>query len=276
MLWDADGEGSLSPDEMISAFVRIGLSSDHMFAKQIMNSIRPSRGGSADSEIKLKDFVKIFKEDKQMDYMISKINAEVKENLLKTQLGSKPTNHLFKQTTTQFLDEKSTSTEPQSILKQKSVSTNKGNFDSQLTRLEETTVKKEEPPTFGEQIKIIEKWWGCIQEIEGASPDTKELPVNAIIEFLTKQRLVPDHPQAIKLIEDNIGSIKALPNPGKIAQDEFCKLFCKGMFKMALINTIDKLQANQNQEMPLSLKIQKYQREKLLVGLNPHDNSVQK
>lgn len=124
MLWDADGEGSLSADEMISAFVRIGLSSDHLFAKKIMNSIKPNKSGSADSEVHLKDFVKIFKEDALMDHMIAMINTEVKEDILKATLAAKPVN-LFKQSNSIILDDKSTTTEPQSILKQKSVSTNK-------------------------------------------------------------------------------------------------------------------------------------------------------
>ena len=41
LTWDGDGEGSLSPSELIKAFVGIGLSQDHHFAKKIMASIRP-------------------------------------------------------------------------------------------------------------------------------------------------------------------------------------------------------------------------------------------
>ena len=94
---------------------------------------------------------------------------------------------------------------------------------------------------------MIEKWWKQINEkCEEVKSDAKELPVQAIIEFLTKHRLVPDHPQATKLIENNIGDLSALPTPGKITEDEFSKLFCKGMFKMALINTIEKLQGNES------------------------------
>lgn len=66
--------------------------------------------------------------------------------------------------------------------------------------------------------------------------------------------------------------------------DEFNKLFCKGMFKQALIETLDQLNkeggkdddendemkdAKDNffQEMPLSLKIDGYQRDKMLRGI---------
>ena len=68
--------------------------------------------------------------------------------------------------------------------------------------------------------------------------------------------------------------------------DEFNKLFCKGLFKEALINTLDSLQSDgaagkekkQTPEaqgaqeaaegMPLGLKIEHYQRNKVLTGLD--------
>jgi hypothetical protein len=39
LIWDDDGEGTLSSDEIIKAFVQIGLSQDHHFAKKIMANI---------------------------------------------------------------------------------------------------------------------------------------------------------------------------------------------------------------------------------------------
>ena len=39
LLWDSDGEGSLSVDELIKAFMKIGLSQDHRFAKKIINTL---------------------------------------------------------------------------------------------------------------------------------------------------------------------------------------------------------------------------------------------
>lgn len=66
LLWDADGQGSLTPDELISAFVRIGLSSDHHFAKQIMYALKPpSSGQKVDTnfEISLHEFLSVFKND---------------------------------------------------------------------------------------------------------------------------------------------------------------------------------------------------------------------
>ena len=83
LLWDGDGEGSLSQDELIRAFVRIGLSQDHNFAKKIMYSIKkigPQLKEAQDEEefeIKLKEFLTIFKNDEISDRVINMINQEV-------------------------------------------------------------------------------------------------------------------------------------------------------------------------------------------------------
>ena len=76
-IWDADGEGSLSSNELCLAFVRIGLSHDHTFAKKILNSISPHVNISKnddDIEIRLKDFISIFRSDEISDRVIKKIN----------------------------------------------------------------------------------------------------------------------------------------------------------------------------------------------------------
>jgi hypothetical protein len=67
-----------------------------------------------------------------------------------------------------------------------------------------------------------------------------------------------------------------------MSYEEFNRLFCKGMFKVALISTIDNLknvgskealdeERDQGylEEMPLSLKIERYQRARILDGLDP-------
>ena len=81
LIWDADGEGSLSPDELVKAFVQIGLSQDHHFAKKIMYSIKPApakgQNESADFEIKMRDFITIFRNDEVSENVIKMINNEV-------------------------------------------------------------------------------------------------------------------------------------------------------------------------------------------------------
>jgi hypothetical protein len=63
----------------VQAFVRIGLSQDHHFASKILRSITASAGevSDADIEVKLRDFITIFKNDEVSDNVIKKINEEV-------------------------------------------------------------------------------------------------------------------------------------------------------------------------------------------------------
>ena len=83
MIWDGDGEGSLNPEELIKAFVRIGLSQDHHFAKKIMYSIKKigpqlkDTDNDEEFEIKIKEFLTIFKDDEISDRVINMINTEV-------------------------------------------------------------------------------------------------------------------------------------------------------------------------------------------------------
>ena len=81
-IWDADGEGSLSTAELCLAFVRIGLSHDHMFAKKILNSITPQvkDGGDDEVDIRIRDFISIFRSDEISDRVIKYINEEIAFN----------------------------------------------------------------------------------------------------------------------------------------------------------------------------------------------------
>ena len=80
LLWDGDGEGTLSKDELLKAFIRIGLSQDHNFAEKIMYSIIDKRiveAKGGEIEINIADFVKIFRSDDISDFAIKSINKEV-------------------------------------------------------------------------------------------------------------------------------------------------------------------------------------------------------
>lgn len=76
MVWDQDGGGSLSQNELVKSFVNLGLSQDYNFAMKIVNSIRPSDDGK-EIEIRQKDFVTIFKKDEMCDKVIRMINEEI-------------------------------------------------------------------------------------------------------------------------------------------------------------------------------------------------------
>lgn len=84
----------------------------------------------------------------------------------------------------------------------------------------------------------------------------------------------------MKLLNNQLGSFEELQRPNLICFDEFLKIFCRGMFKQALINTIEKLQRSPtpmegelaeaaNADMPLAMKIERYQRARFLNGLAP-------
>ena len=80
---------------------------------------------------------------------------------------------------------------------------------------------------------------------EGTQKDAKTLrnvSLTTVYEFLIKQRLVPDRSSATKLVTSSLGGVGGLQNPGQMCYEEFNKLFCKGMFKLALINTLEQLQ----------------------------------
>lgn len=83
LIWDEDGEGSLSTEEILKAFVKIGLSQDHHFGMKILQSIRPRGQKGGDQDIKIKDFIKIFKNDELSDHAIHVLNKEVKMQKLK-------------------------------------------------------------------------------------------------------------------------------------------------------------------------------------------------
>ena len=67
--------------------------------------------------------------------------------------------------------------------------------------------------------------------------------MNTVYEFLIKKRLVPDRSNATKLVTSALGGVGGLQNPSQMCYEEFNKLFCKGMFKVALINTLEQLQS---------------------------------
>lgn len=65
-----------------------------------------------------------------------------------------------------------------------------------------------------------------------------ELPVDTIFNFLIVRHIVKDRHQAQKLVHQQLGHTK---NQDKMSFGEFNKLFCKSMFKQALIKTLDSL-----------------------------------
>ena len=90
-----------------------------------------------------------------------------------------------------------------------------------------------------------------IKEFNSQEPDEQnhkqrhlinDVPLQIIYNFLMSRSLAKDRQEATRLVQNEIG-LKQLQNEGAMCQEEFKKLFCKGMFKKALIDIIDKLQS---------------------------------
>ena len=70
----------LDPHEIIKPLIGMGLSSDHNFAKKIIQALDPSQKGKVgptnieDLKISPQDFIKIFKSDKVSEQMVKIIN----------------------------------------------------------------------------------------------------------------------------------------------------------------------------------------------------------
>lgn len=69
----------------------------------------------------------------------------------------------------------------------------------------------------------------------------KELHLEKVYNFLIEKRIVADRQYAMRLVNEQIG-FSSLSNPNHMCYEEFNRLFCKGMFKRALINILEHLQ----------------------------------
>ena len=61
-----------------------------------------------------------------------------------------------------------------------------------------------------------------------------------VYNFLIEKRIVADRQFAMKLVNEQIG-FSSLSNQNHMCYEEFNRLFCKGMFKRALINILEHL-----------------------------------
>ena len=65
---------------------------------------------------------------------------------------------------------------------------------------------------------------------------TDELPLKPILAFLVKEGVALDPNKAKTAIEQEIGP---LGKEGSISFDEFSKIFCRGIFKQAIVRSAD-------------------------------------
>jgi hypothetical protein len=99
-----------------------------------------------------------------------------------------------------------------------------------------------------------------------------DLPTITVAEQMAKLKLAPDKDKAYRIIMQSNGGVKS----EVVTFDEFLRIFCKGMFKDALMNIVsefDKMSYSKH-NLPLSVKITEYQRGLLLGGVLPGSSKV--
>ena len=113
-----------------------------------------------------------------------------------------------------------------------------------------------------DQMKIVRKWWN-----EMNNTGRIELPLKTVASFMTKKGITPDREKAKNVIyKAQLGREKRQT----VTIDEFNRIFCKGIFKDALVNVVETIDADEkinNEDLPLSIKINQYQRGLMKDGL---------
>ena len=122
--------------------------------------------------------------------------------------------------------------------------------------------------SLADQMKLVRKWWSEMDENKGRL----ELPMKIVSDFMTKKGITPDREKAKAIIyKAQIGREKRQ----LVTLDEFNRIFCKGIFKDALINVVESIDSNgksNSEALPLSIKISQYQRELMMDGLMKDKN----
>ena len=117
--------------------------------------------------------------------------------------------------------------------------------------------------SLADQMKVVRKWWS---EMDG-NKGRLELPIKIVSDFMTKKGITPDREKAKTIINKaQVGREKRQ----LVTIDEFNRIFCKGIFKDALINVVENIDTNNhtnNEALPLNLKISQYQRGLMMEGL---------
>jgi len=99
------------------------------------------------------------------------------------------------------------------------------------------------------------------------------LPILEIKKFLKQKALAVDVESAGKQIMKYHGKKEQLD------YEEFYEMFCKGIFRVAmqdLMSNIEKLTKDDNQDLPLMLKLGAYRRNLMLSGLDKEDGEWKK
>ena len=99
---------------------------------------------------------------------------------------------------------------------------------------------------------------------------TDELPIRPVLNFLVKEGIALDRDKAKQVIISEIGR---LARDGMISYGEFSSIFCRGIFKQALIrsaetfNSAIQRKSGQISDLNLRQRIDNYKRGKMVAGL---------
>jgi hypothetical protein len=125
--------------------------------------------------------------------------------------------------------------------------------------------KLEIKPTIQEQMAVTKEWW------ESLNPNADVfLPLPTVKRHFVRKQLAQDLELAEKIIFRFVGKVE------EIEYKEFYKIFCKGIFKIALqdmMANIEKLSQGQ-QELPLPLKLGAYRRNLMLSGIDKTESAL--
>ena len=85
---------------------------------------------------------------------------------------------------------------------------------------------------------------------------------------MLKKRLASDREKALKILQEYSGN-PSIKSKEVVNFDEYNRIFCKGIFKDALVNIssqFDKMKSSE--ELSLTIKINEYQRNQMFNGLD--------
>ena len=99
-----------------------------------------------------------------------------------------------------------------------------------------------------------------------------EIPTKIVIDFLEDEKIVTDREKARELIRTAIDP--SVLDEGKCTFDDFTRLFCKGLFKNALMRIANKVLQHgktcsiESQANNLEAKMSTYNRHRMTAGLD--------
>lgn len=280
--WDRSRLGHISIETMAENLISFGLA---MSKDQVVKLIvllttskkqRTSKSQKlAVDQIEMRQFIKIFEKDKFSDKAISKIKEQCAANSEKNKqprsLAIGDMNSRWDDTRSHMSCRSKASTSRYSRLggaRGSSVSLMQGStYAHSMTTGNNMMMKNlremEFNPSIYEQITVTKDWWKEINVNEDPI-----LPIKPVVKFLVKKGMSLDNEQAEKDIQKILGKIT------EMEYEEFYRLFCKGIFRVALLDMISSIEklAKDNESLPLSLKLGAYRRNLLLSGLDKESN----